>query len=186
MHCSSVVLWIQTHQLVMNYDYYERKCQESESRVWAKETYINVHSAGYERFLYFQLLTMKKSSLVLLIIIPYLPSASSKGTMNTVDFHEEFLCRVKTYNQNNNALPPIHPFSIWLTYWPCPVILEESLTFCGCLGMPSLVLVPEAFAEFCKPKHSEELGFVETGQPCHLLPVQPKLCHLATGCVYWA
>lgn len=80
---------------------------------------------GYERFVHFQFLTMEKSSLVLLIFISCIPSASSKGMMNTVDFYEEFLRRVKKYSQNNNPPAPrqFFPFpSGWhtglvLLYW---------------------------------------------------------------------
>lgn len=124
---------------------------------------------GYERFLHFQFLTMKKNSLVLPIFIPCIPSASSKGMMNTVDFYEEFLCWVKKYNQNNRALHPnssLFHLDDTLALFCYTGRIIDFLWMCflsQSLGMPSFVLIPEAFAEFCKPKHSEELGFVETG-----------------------
>lgn len=54
----------------------------------------------------------------------------------------------------------------------CMCLLSQSL------GMPSLVSVHEAFSGFCKPKHSEELGFVETGSPLSFAPSPAKAVSL--------
>lgn len=78
---------------------------------------------GYERFLYFQFLTMGlELTLVLLIFLPYIPSPSSKGKMSPADFYEEFLCRVKKYNQNNNPPTP-HQFIPFPSGWHTGLVL---------------------------------------------------------------